>query len=175
MHLISYQSTISAHCTEQYSSDAPQLSGVDSLQISSQQNWPKKELLLQGSQWEVFALLSNSRSINSGQGKAAHWDATWDFILKMHLCNTCNTWPCAAIEQATLSSPSTNKTLYQNSKNKPNKKNTPMWESSLSQASFHSLFEVTLNCRWQRWKAWHSTVQRGKGVGKEGLFPEKNH
>lgn len=88
MHLISYQSTISAHCTEQYSSDAPQLSGVDSLQISSQQNWPKKELLLQGSQWEVFALLSNSRSINSGQGKAAHWDATWDFILKMHLCNT---------------------------------------------------------------------------------------
>lgn len=84
-------------------------------------------------------------------------------------------WPCAAIEQATLSSPSTNKTLYQNSKNKPNKKNTPMWESSLSQASFHSLFEVTLNCRWQRWKAWHSTVQRGKGVGKEGLFPEKNH
>lgn len=33
-------------------------------------------------------LLSNSGSINSGHGKAAHWDAKWDFILKMHLCNT---------------------------------------------------------------------------------------
>lgn len=48
-----------------------------------------------------------------------------------------------------------------------------MWESSLSQASFHSLFEVTLNCRWQRWKAWHSTVQRGKGVGKGRTFSRK--
>lgn len=40
-----------------------------------------------------------------------------------------------------------------------------MWELSLSQASFHSLSNVTLNCRWQGWKAWHSMVQRGTGVG----------
>lgn len=43
-----------------------------------------------------------------------------------------------------------------------------MWELSLSQASFHSLSKVTLTCRWQGWRAWHSMVQRrGWGWGGE--------
>lgn len=45
-----------------------------------------------------------------------------------------------------------------------------MWDLSLSQASFHSLSQVTLNCRWQGWKVCHCMVQRRKGDGGGKAF-----
>lgn len=45
-----------------------------------------------------------------------------------------------------------------------------MWELSLSQASFHSLSKVKLNCRWRGWKAWHSMVQKERGWKGKGFF-----
>jgi len=172
VHLIPCQSAISGHCNLQHASDAPQLSGVGSSSKQFQQNWWKEEPRMN----YFYKAFTETSSPYLLFVTVEAW--TVDRIRRpteMHHgifyfeCTSImpGPWPCAANKQATLSSPPTNKLCFRITKQK---NNTPMWELSLSQASFHSFSRVILNCRWQGWKAWHSMVQRGKGVRGKGLL-----
>lgn len=137
--------------------------------VSSRQNWPKKEpraSCFYKASTEFFTLLvvCNSGSMDSGQGK----EAPLRCIMGCHTLQCTSImpgpWPCAANKQATLSSLPTNKLWFRITKKT---KNTPMWESSLSQASFHSFPKVILNCRWQGWKAVAFHGARRERSGRE--------
>lgn len=121
------------------------------------------ELYLRGLHWDVSTLLGcEKRGQRAGKRRPTEIHCgTFEISLILKRTSVMpGPWPCSANKQATLSSFPINK-LLQNKKKQ--KKNTPMWELSLSQASFHSLWH-------SRWQMERVAFHVGEGVGGKGFL-----